>query len=89
MFIRPMPSADPPAFRDVTDAFLPSTRHQREASPDRASRWTLIPDPRLEPGECRVRAGGREADAGCRQRLAACMEQVSAQLLPQTGEVEA
>jgi flagellar assembly protein FliH len=53
----------------------------RELDPERAGRWTLIADSRMELGECRVRAGGHEADAGCRQRLAACIEQVGAQLL--------
>lgn len=57
-----------------------------ELAPERAARWTLIADARLEPGECRVKADGREADAGCCQRLAACIEQVSAQLLPATLE---
>jgi flagellar assembly protein FliH len=57
----------------------------RELDPVRAARWPLIADPRLDLGECRVKAGDREADAGCRQRLAACMEQVSTQLL---GESE-
>lgn len=56
----------------------------RELAPERAARWTLIPDSRLEPGECRVKAGGNEADAGCRQRLDAFMEQVSNQLLEAT-----
>lgn len=53
----------------------------RELDPERAARWNLIADPRMEAGECRVRAGGREADAGCRQRLTACIEQVKSQLL--------
>ncbi len=43
-----------------------------------------MPTPSLDPGECRVIAGGREADAGCRQRLAACMDQVRGQLMPET-----
>lgn len=59
-----------------------------ELDAERAQRWSLIADPRMEPGECRVRAGGNEADAGCRQRLAACIEQVSTQLLEPTGAVE-
>ena len=52
-----------------------------DLSPDRAGRWKLLPDPRLEPGECHVKAGSHEADAGCRQRQAAVMEKVSAQLI--------
>jgi flagellar assembly protein FliH len=53
----------------------------RELQPEAAQRWKLRPDPRLEPGECHVHAGSHEADAGCRQRQAAVMDQVSAQLL--------
>jgi flagellar assembly protein FliH len=56
----------------------------RELDPSRIARWSLVPDARLEPGECRVKAGDREVDAGCRQRLAACMEQVSGQLMGET-----
>jgi flagellar assembly protein FliH len=33
-------------------------------------------DPALDLGECRVRAGDHEVDAGCQNRLAACMTQV-------------
>lgn len=63
----------------------------RELDSERAARWNLVADPRMEAGECRVRAGGREADAGCRQRLAACLEQVKSQLLDpaETPEVTA
>ncbi|NCT97784.1 MAG: flagellar assembly protein H [Comamonadaceae bacterium] len=43
--------------------------------------WNLIADPALEAGECRVQVAGFEADAGCRQRLQACMGQVASQLL--------
>lgn len=50
-----------------------------------STRWNLIGDDHLEQGECRIKAGNREADAGCGQRLAACMEQITAQLLPQDG----
>lgn len=60
----------------------------RELDPERAARWNLIADPRMEAGECRVRAGGREADAGCRQRLAACIEQVKNQLLDPADATE-
>ncbi len=51
-----------------------------------AVRWNLIADDRLQPGECRIKAGNHEADAGCHQRLTACMEQVSAQLSPQVED---
>jgi len=82
----------PPA-REGVEVFLNPEELQRieELDPERAARWKLIADPRLEPGECRIKADGREADAGCRQRLAACMEQVSSQLLPasEDGEVAA
>jgi flagellar assembly protein FliH len=54
----------------------------REFDDVRTTQWNLRADPQLEPGECRVKCGTREADAGCHQRLAACMEQISAQLLP-------
>lgn len=58
----------------------------REVDAERAERWNLVSDPALAAGECRVRSGNLEADAGCRQRLAACMEQISEQLLPTPGE---
>lgn len=77
-----------PPVRETVEVYLNAEELERirELAPDRVAQWTLIADPRLEPGECRVRAGEREADAGCRQRLAACMEQVSQQLLPSLGE---
>lgn len=58
----------------------------RDLDPERARRWMLQPDPRLEPGECHVRAGRHEADAGCRQRQAAVMDQVRAQLQGGSGD---
>lgn len=51
-----------------------------DLDPARAQRWRLLPDPRLEPGECQVKAANHEADAGCRQRQIAVMEKISAQL---------
>ncbi|HHL4082067.1 MULTISPECIES: FliH/SctL family protein [Burkholderia] len=51
-----------------------------EAAPDRAQGWQLVPDDRLEPGECRVRADDIEMDAGCGQRLVACIERITSQL---------
>ncbi|MBS0372618.1 MAG: flagellar assembly protein H [Proteobacteria bacterium] len=78
----------PPA-REGVEVFLNPEERERilELAPDRAARWTLIADPRLEPGECRVRADGREADAGCRQRLAACIEQLETHLAEDGEEV--
>lgn len=78
-------SAMPPA-RDGVEVFLNPEDRQRllELGPERVREWTLRADAALEPGECRVLAGGREADAGCRQRLAACMDQVRQQLIPET-----
>ncbi|MFC4308155.1 flagellar assembly protein FliH [Steroidobacter flavus] len=57
-----------------------------ELDPAQAERWNLWADDKLELGECRVKAGHREADAGCSQRLAACMEQIEEQLLPHQDE---
>lgn len=74
--------AMPASSNDKIEVFLNPEELQRicELAPERANRWKLIPDSRLEPGECRVKAGDREADAGCKQRLAACMEKIRAQL---------
>lgn len=57
-----------------------------ELEPTQAERWNLWADDKLDPGECRVKAGNREADAGCSQRLAACMEQIEERLLPHQDE---
>ena len=72
-----------PRARGEIEVYLNPEDLQRIADldPERAARWTLVPDARLEPGECRVKAGDREADAGCRQRLAACINQISSQLV--------
>lgn len=48
----------------------------------RTSDWNLLADSTLEAGECRLQVGDEEVDAGCKQRLHACMEQVKEQLLP-------
>lgn len=42
--------------------------------------WQLIPDATLAEGECRVRTGELAVDAGCGQRLDACLVQVREQL---------
>jgi flagellar assembly protein FliH len=74
-------AAMPPS-RDAVEVFLNPEELKRitELDPKRAKQWSLLADPSLEPGECRVRSGDHEVDAGCQGRLAACMEQVSDQL---------
>ena len=52
-----------------------------ELDASRVGSWHLLADSSLEAGECRLRVGEEEVDAGCKQRLAACMEQVRDQLL--------
>jgi flagellar assembly protein FliH len=71
-------AAMPPTREDI-DVFLNPEELTRilELDPKRAKRWNLIADARLDFGECRIRAGDNEVDAGCHQRLAACMEQVT------------
>jgi flagellar assembly protein FliH len=82
-----------PPTRDAIEVFLNPEELKRvtELDPKRAKKWNLLADPALEPGECRVRAGDHEADAGCQGRLAACMAQVSEQLqsVERDEEVEA
>jgi len=72
-----------PPSREQVEVFLNPEELRRvlELDPKRAAKWTLLPDPALEPGECRVRSGDHEVDAGCQGRLAAVMEQVEQQLL--------
>lgn len=80
----------PPPHKDVEVHLNPGDLQRiQEVDPARATRWSLVGDSALEAGECRVKMGSLEADAGCRQRLAACMEQVAAQLLeaPTVGAV--
>ena len=72
-----------PPSRDAVEVFLNPEELRRvlELDPKRAKKWTLLPDPALEPGECRVRSGDNEVDAGCQGRLGAVMDQVREQLL--------
>lgn len=58
----------------------------KDLAPDRLREWVLHPDAQLASGECRVVAAGQEADAGCSQRLDACMEQVRAQVFEDADE---
>jgi flagellar assembly protein FliH len=68
-----------PPTRDEVEVMLNPEELKRiqELDPKRAKKWNLLGDPALEPGECRVKAGDHEVDAGCLGRLAACMDQVS------------
>jgi len=70
-----------PAPADSIEVRLHPDEYRRilAAAPEQAARWQLSADERLAPGECRIKAGVRELDAGCGQRLAACMEQIRAQ----------
>lgn len=83
-------AAMPPS-RDEVEVLLNPEELKRiqELDPKRAKKWNLLPDPSLEPGECRVRSGDHEVDAGCQGRLAACMEQVHDALLAADDEKEA
>jgi hypothetical protein len=71
--------ASMPPTRERIEVYLNPEELKRiaELDPRRASRWNLIADARLDAGEIRVRAGDNEADAGCHQRLSACMDQVN------------
>ncbi|MCH8179150.1 MAG: flagellar assembly protein H [Proteobacteria bacterium] len=74
-----------PPSADGIEIFMHPEERQRilELAPERTAGWTLLADPGLQLGECRVKVGDREADAGCQQRLHAVMEQVHHQLLEQ------
>jgi flagellar assembly protein FliH len=76
-----------PPTREQVEVFLNPEELKRitELDPKRAKQWTLLADPGLEPGECRVKAGDHEVDAGCQGRLAAVMEQVNEQLAAAEG----
>ncbi len=74
-----------PPVADAIEIYLQPEACERitALAPERAKTWNLIPDARLELGECRIKAGGQEIDAGCKHRLDTCMEQVREQLLPE------
>lgn len=83
-------AAMPPA-RDGVEIFLNPEDLSRlqDLAPPQAAEWQLRADATLAVGECRVLAAGQEADAGCAQRLAACMTQVGAQLAGDDEDVAA
>jgi flagellar assembly protein FliH len=70
-------AAMPPTRDDIEVMMNPEElKRIQELDPKRAKKWNLMADPSLEAGECRVRAGDHEVDAGCQGRLTACMDQV-------------
>ncbi len=79
-----------PPTRDTIEVCMNPEEMRRvvELDPKRAKKWNLLADASLAPGECRVRAGDMEVDAGCQGRLAACMEQVREQLGVTDGEAQ-
>lgn len=80
--------ASMPPTREEIDVYLNPEELKRiqDLDPKRAKRWNLIADASMEIGECRIRAGDNEVDAGCHQRLAAVMEQVDNQLQVADGD---
>ncbi|MDC7706137.1 flagellar assembly protein FliH [Vogesella indigofera] len=74
-------AALPPRAGEV-EILLNSEEYQRirELAPERASRWALRPDSTLAQGECRIRSADSDIDAGCEQRLGACVERLREQL---------
>ncbi len=52
----------------------------KELAPERIQDWTLVPDPSISPGGCRVVSDNLDADASAEARLDACMTQVQARL---------
>jgi flagellar assembly protein FliH len=79
--------ADFPEPVEKVEVRLHPEEYQRvvKAAPKRAKAFALTPDPQLERGECRIRAGERELDVGCAQRLATCIEQIHASLRADPG----
>ncbi|MDH0049149.1 flagellar assembly protein FliH [Comamonas terrigena] len=68
----------------AVQVFLNPSDLQRiqELDHSRVPAWQLQADSALEAGECRLLVGDEEVDAGCKQRMAACMDQVRGQLHP-------
>jgi len=83
--------AQMPVRRDGVQVFLNTDdlRRVQELAPEQGRAWNLMPDAALAAGEIRLIAGGREADAGAEQRLAACMSQVATQVLEEEVEASA
>ncbi|MBY6185930.1 flagellar assembly protein H [Marinobacter hydrocarbonoclasticus] len=52
----------------------------KELAPERIQEWTLVPDPAISAGGCRIVSENLDADASVESRLDACMSQVQARL---------
>ncbi|HEX3140290.1 MAG TPA: FliH/SctL family protein, partial [Rhizobacter sp.] len=77
-------AAMPAASGAITVYLNPSDLHRiAELDAQRPEAWSLVADSSLEPGGCRVKVGDTEVDAGCQQRLAACVDQIRQQLVPE------
>ncbi len=63
-------------------AMAPDEYHRIvELAPEKVEEWNIICDDSLRQGDCKVITKSAEADAGCQQRLDACMDNVRANLL--------
>ncbi|MBW3139426.1 flagellar assembly protein H [Ferrimonas balearica] len=52
----------------------------KELAPERIQDWTLVADPGISPGGCRVVSENLDADGSAEARLETCMNQVQARL---------
>ncbi|MGR5065554.1 flagellar assembly protein FliH [Photobacterium sp. DNB22_13_2] len=62
--------------------------HLEKVASDKIDEWNIVCDDTLRQGECRVVTKNAEADAGCEQRLDACMSAVKGHLLDEQVVLE-
>lgn len=63
----------------------PNAVHKlKELAAEKIKHWTLVADPTISPGGCRIVSDKSDADASVETRLNACMDQVAIKL-EQTG----
>ncbi|MCQ1057418.1 flagellar assembly protein H [Photobacterium sp. ZSDE20] len=62
--------------------------HLENVASDKIDEWNIVCDDTLRQGECRVVTKNAEADAGCEQRLDACMSAVKGHLLDEQVVLE-
>ncbi len=59
----------------------PGTLHKlKELASEKIKDWTLVADPAISPGGCRIVSDKSDADASVETRLNSCMDQVAAKL---------